>query len=180
MSMDDIFSMFGDIFGGHGGFGGFSLNGDGAIVLSAFAYSVSGVLVKRFSQTDNPVALSGWQFLAGGIIMSVCAYAAGGRIYVKAGVKSILILLYLALISAVAYTVWSLLLKHNPVSRVAVTGFMNPVFGVLLSALMLGETAEAFNVKSLASLILVCVGIYAVNANFSGKKAKHSNSFNNA
>ena len=24
MSMDDIFSMFGDIFGGHGGFGGFS------------------------------------------------------------------------------------------------------------------------------------------------------------
>ena len=26
MSMDDIFSMFGDIFGGHGGFGGFGLS----------------------------------------------------------------------------------------------------------------------------------------------------------
>ena len=30
MSMDDIFSMFGDIFGGHGGFGGFSGFGGGA------------------------------------------------------------------------------------------------------------------------------------------------------
>ena len=29
MSMDDIFSMFGDIFGGHGGFGGFSGFGSG-------------------------------------------------------------------------------------------------------------------------------------------------------
>ena len=29
MSMDDIFSMFGDIFGGHGGFGGFSGFGGG-------------------------------------------------------------------------------------------------------------------------------------------------------
>lgn len=27
MSMDDIFSMFGDIFGGHGGFGGFGGGG---------------------------------------------------------------------------------------------------------------------------------------------------------
>ncbi len=153
-----------------GGFGGFSWNGDGAIVLSALAYSISGVLIKKFSQNDNPVALSGWQFFAGGIIMSVCAISFGGRIYMQAGLKSILILLYLAFVSAVAYTVWGLLLKYNPVSRVAVTGFMNPVFGVLLSALMLGETAEAFNLKSLASLLLVCVGIYVVNANFKGKE----------
>ena len=155
-----------------GGFGGFSLNGDGAIILSALAYSISGVLIKGFSQTDNPVALSGWQFLAGGILMSAFAFALGGRIHMQAGVKSILILLYLALISAVAYTVWGLLLKHNPVSRVAVTGFMNPVFGVLLSALVLGETDEAFNLKSLASLLLVCIGIYAVNANFKRGGAK--------
>ena len=30
MDMDDIFSMFGDIFGGHGGFGGFGGFGGGA------------------------------------------------------------------------------------------------------------------------------------------------------
>ena len=31
MSMDDIFSMFGDIFGGHGGFGGFSSGFGGGV-----------------------------------------------------------------------------------------------------------------------------------------------------
>jgi len=41
---------------------------------------------------------------------------------------------------------------------------MNPVFGVLLSALVLGETAQAFSVNSLVALILVCIGIYIVNS----------------
>jgi drug/metabolite transporter (DMT)-like permease len=41
-------------------------------------------------------------------------------------------LLYLALVSAVAYSLWGILLKYNPISRVAVFGFMTPVFGVIL------------------------------------------------
>lgn len=152
-----------------GGFGGFALNGEGAVIFSAFAYSVSGVLIKRFSAKDDPVMLSGWQFLAGGAVMAIFAAAAGGRVQVQADVKSMLAVFYLAFISAAAYTVWGILLKYNPVSRVAVVGFMNPVFGVLLSALFLGETAEAFSVKNLASLALVCAGIFIVNFGFADK-----------
>lgn len=153
-----------------GGFEGFALNGEGAILFSALAYSVSGVLIKRYSENENPVMLSGWQFLIGGIVMMIVGFAAGGRIGAEIGMKGIIVLIYLALISAVAYTVWGILLKYNPVSKVSVMGFMNPVFGVLLSALILGETAEAFSVKNLFSLLLVCVGIYIVNANFGRAK----------
>lgn len=53
------------------------------------------------------------------------------------GIAPMFLLLYMACISAVAYTLWSLLLKYNPPSRIAVFGFMNPVFGVMLSALLL-------------------------------------------
>ena len=49
-------------------------------------------------------------------------------------VPAVLLLLYMAFISVYAYTLWSLLLARNPVSRIAVFGFSNPVFGVLLSA----------------------------------------------
>ncbi len=153
-----------------GGFGGFALNGEGAIILSAFAYSVSGVLIKRFSANEDPVMLSGWQFLAGGIVMAAFAALAGGRVHMRLEIQSVLAILYLALISAVAYTVWGLLLKYNPVSRVSVIGFMNPVFGVLLSAAFLGESGEAFSLKNLVSLVLVCIGINVVNARFTGKK----------
>ena len=71
---------------------------------------------------------------------------------------------YLAMVSAVAYSLWGILLKYNPVSRVTVFGFMNPVFGVLLSALLLGEKDQASGILGLLSLLLVSVGIYVVNS----------------
>lgn len=155
---------------GPGGFGaGFSLNGEGAVMMSAFAYALSSVLIKKYSQYENPVTLSGYQFFIGGIIMMIVGFAAGGRINKVSGLNVVLIFVYLALISAVAYTIWGILLKYNPVSKVSVIGFMNPVFGVLLSALFLGETKEAFNFKSLIALLLVSVGIYIVNAKFERK-----------
>lgn len=154
-----------------GGFAGFSINGEGAIIFSAFAYSVSSVLIKKYSVSENPVMLSGWQFLVGGIVMIAGGLAFSGRVDTSLSIVNFAVLLYLALISAVAYTVWGLLLKHNPVSKVAVIGFTNPVFGVLLSALLLGETAEAFSFKNLISLVFVCVGIYIVNAKLGKKKA---------
>jgi len=40
---------------------------------------------------------------------------------------------------------------------------MNPVFGVMLSALLLKEKGQAFSLTGLTSLILVCIGIYIVN-----------------
>lgn len=67
------------------------------------------------------------------------------------------------MVSAVAYTLWSVLLAWNDVSKVAIFGFVNPLCGVILSALILGEVKQAFNIGSLAALILVCAGIYIVN-----------------
>lgn len=46
MSMDDIFSMFGDIFGGHGGFGGFSGFGGSGYRSSQKRYRGSDLRVK--------------------------------------------------------------------------------------------------------------------------------------
>lgn len=70
--------------------------------------------------------LSGWQFILGGAVMMIFGAAFGGKIS-GFTVKSTLLLIYLALISAVAYSLWSILLKYNPVSKVAVCGFMTPV-----------------------------------------------------
>ena len=50
------------------------------------------------------------------------------------------------------------------------------VFGVLLSALALGETGQALRLQNLAALILVCAGIFAVNASNNSllSKNKHT------
>ena len=79
------------------------------------------------------------------------------------GLPALALLAYLGFISAAAYSLWSLALAANPVSRVAVFGFMNPVFGVLLSAVLLGETNVVSPVVAVAALVLVSLGIVIVN-----------------
>lgn len=56
-----------------------------------------------------------------------------------------------------------LLLQYNPVSQVAIFTFLTPLFGVLLSAIFLGEAEQALSLRTLVALVLVCVGICAVN-----------------
>lgn len=139
----------------------FTFLGDGFLMISAFAYALSSVLIKIYGKDENPVMLSGYQFAAGGLIMILAGQAMGGRLNAVT-FQGILLLFYMAFISAGAYTLWSLLLKYNPVSKVAVFGFCTPIFGVILSAVILGESTS-FQLKTLIALMFVCVGIIIVN-----------------
>ena len=141
--------------------GGFTFRGEGAILIAAIAYALSSALVKKYSQKESPVVLSGYQFIFGGIIMTVCGLFMGGHLSGWC-FKSVILLLYMALISSVAYSVWGILLKANPVGKVAVYSFTNPIFSVLLSFAFLGETSS-FGWELLLALALVCGGIFLVN-----------------
>ena len=142
--------------------GGVRLDGEGFLVLAAASYGCSSVLIKRYSAREDPVVLSGWQFILGGALMTAAALLGGGRLE-AASRAAWPLMLYLSLLSAVAYTLWSLLLQRHPVSRIVVYSFLNPVFGVLLSALLLGE-GKVLNVpRCLLAMGLVCLGVWIVN-----------------
>ena len=138
-----------------------SFGGEGFIFLSSLCYGLSGCLMKSFSRDDNTVMLSGWQFTFGGAVMIFTGFCLGGR-FSGFTALSVLLLAYLVFISAVAYTLWGLLLAHNDVSRVVIFGFLNPVFGVILSSIFLHEQSQT-GLVTIISLILVCIGIFIVN-----------------
>lgn len=142
--------------------GAVTLSGEGAMIAADVFYALSGCCIKIFSKKENPVVLSGYQFLLGGAVLFFVGVLMGGSLTFYSA-SSVWNLLYMGFISAGAYTLWGVLLKHNPVSRVSILGFMNPVMGVLLSALFLGENREAFSLSGLMSLILVSLGIIIVN-----------------
>lgn len=146
-----------------------SLMGDGSLFLCAISYAVSSCLMKNYSKKDNPVMLSGYQFIFGGIVMVILGLIMGGRI-THVSVNAMLMLFYLACISAVAYSIWGILLKYNPVSKVAIFGFTNPVFSVLLSAWWLREGSKELGINALIALVLVCIGISIVNINKAAEK----------
>ncbi|WP_028520655.1 DMT family transporter [Ruminococcus flavefaciens] len=142
--------------------GGFSFTGEGFVFLSALSYAFSAALIKRFSSEEDPVMLSGWQFIIGGSFMTALGLALGGRIG-EINFRGMAMLVYLAIVSAAAFSIWGTLLKHNPVSMISVFGFMNPVFGVILSFLLLSERSAAGPLHVIAALGLVALGIVTVN-----------------
>lgn len=136
--------------------------GDAFVIFAAIAYAISSVLIKRYSNYEDPVVISGYQFVLGGLVMVLIGLVFGGSIAVS-GIKAVSVLAYLSLLSAVAYSLWGILLKHNPVSRVTVYSFMISVFGVLFSTFMLEENSNVPVVNLILAVILVSTGVIMLN-----------------
>ena len=140
-----------------------TLGGEGALLASAVAYALSSNLIKRYSKTADPVMLSGCQFVFGGLALIAVGLLGGGRITVSSP-AALAVLLYLSILSATAYSLWGILLKYNPVGKVVIYGFLSPIFGVLLSAALLGE-GRTLGLRGVLALALVSVGIFLGNIN---------------
>lgn len=142
----------------------FNMNftGDAFVLFSTIAYSISSVVIKKYSKEEDPVAISGYQFVMGGLVMIIIGALCGGKISVES-LKAAAVLIYLAFLSATAYGVWGVLLKHNPVSKVTVFSFSTPIFGVILSKMMLSEQGNVSFVNLVVALVLICTGITVLN-----------------
>lgn len=136
--------------------------GDGFVILSTVAYAFSSVFMKKFSKSEDPVVISGYQFIIGGAFMVLLGLILGGKISMN-NPKGVIILVYLAFLSAVAYALWGMLLKYNPVSKVSVFTFTTPIFGTLLSLLFLPEASGVEPINLVVTLILVSLGIFLLN-----------------
>ena len=146
-----------------------NFTGDAFIIFSALSSATSTTLMKKMSKYEDPVIISGYQFFFGGIVMATVGALLGGRIYLGS-VSAVIILIYLSILSAIAFSLWGILLKHNPVSKVSVFSFLIPVFGVMLSVIMLPESSNVELANLIITLLLVSGGIFLIN--YSRKKTK--------
>lgn len=142
----------------------FNMNftGDCFVLFSTIAYAMSSVLIKTYSKYEDPVVISGYQFVIGGVVMIAAGVISGGQVQIES-FGAAAILGYLSLLSAVAYALWGVLLKHNPVSRVSIFSFTTPIFGVLLSNLLLTETSNVSPINLIITLVLVSSGVIMLN-----------------
>lgn len=137
----------------------FTLLGEGFVVSAAFVLAASSIYGKRLSQQIDSVVMTAWQLTIGGMALLLVGWAFGGSLR-GFTLESTALLVYLVMLSAVAISLWSLLLEVNRVSLVTAFNFMVPVFGALLSALFLNE--RILESKNALALVLVCAGIWWV------------------
>lgn len=148
------------VINGGGGFSAGTLLGDILIFMSTVFAAGGNLIAKRVTQGRSPIKITAYQLLFGGLCLAAIGLICGGRLDLL-NIRGALILLWLAVVSAAAFSVWTALLKYHPAGNISVFNLLVPVFGTVLSGILLGE--NVFRVETAVSLALISAGIVLVN-----------------
>jgi drug/metabolite transporter (DMT)-like permease len=143
----------------------FSFLGEGMMIIAALCQTGAYFIAAKSADRLSAVRLVGNGQLIGGALLLAVSLCLGANIP-KISLAGLLLLLALAAISAAAYVLSLMPLRYFPASEVSVYNLLIPVFGVLMSGLILREDILKWNYP--VSLALICVGIILVN--LKGKK----------
>jgi probable blue pigment (indigoidine) exporter len=123
-----------------------------ALTMSSLGYA----LTKRWRSPESPLATTGWQLIAGGLVLIPFAIVFEGS-PPALDARALAGFLYVDLVAtALAFTAWFAGLRHLPVATVGLIGLLNPVTGVLLGLLFSHDTLA---LSQIAGLVLVLGGI---------------------
>ena len=113
-----------------------------ALLVSALAWSIGSFMSRRISLPRNPLVSTAYQLLTGGLFLLLVAAPTGEWRFdaTKFSAASLASLAYLVVAgSLIAYTAYTWLLQHAPISRVATYAYVNPVVAVALGFFILNE-----------------------------------------
>lgn len=152
--------------------GSFSFMGEGMVILSTVAATAGSIYCKKITPSRNPTAISAYHLLFGGLGLIIVGLAFGGCLDFTS-ITLYLFLIYLGVVSGVSFTIWTALLKYNPVSRILIFNLLIPVFGTVWSGILLGEAI--FTTTNFLSVILISAGITLVNIQTKRDKQREVN-----
>lgn len=149
----------------NGGFGnigtGFTLLGEGFILIATTFNALSAVYVRKYGANQNEFFVTAAQFVIGSIPLIIIGLMMNKTKLVFTPL-AIILLIYGAFISATAYVIWNTVLKYHPAGEMGMYKLFIPIFGSILSVLILNES---FTINLLIGLILAIFGSLILNVN---------------
>lgn len=139
----------------------FSLAGDGMLFMSSICSAFGGILTRIVTKKIDAMVATGISLALGGFVLAITGIVMGGK-FTVINVYSIIILILLILVSAIGFSLYNKLISCNPVGEVVIFNSLIPVFGAILSCIILGET---FYPKYIIASLLVVSGVYIINKN---------------
>ncbi|GAA1354587.1 EamA family transporter [Streptomyces beijiangensis] len=132
--------------------GAFDLIGVGAALASSAAMSAGTVLTKRWGRPEGvgPLALTGWQLTAGGLLIAPVAFLAEGAPPALDG-RGLAGYAYLALVNtAVAYWLWFRGIGTLTATSVTFLGPLSPLTAAVIGWAALGQTLTPLQLTGMA------------------------------
>ncbi len=154
---------------------GVPLGGSLLIVAAAASWGLGSFISQRIDMPDDPLASTGWQMLAGGAVMLIASFVAGQPGDVALGdfsTKSVLSLVYLIVVgSIVAYSAYTWLLQHAPISQISTYAYVNPVVAVVLGWAILSEDVPSTMLAASVVILASVAGIVRTESRPRGEPA---------
>lgn len=147
--------------------------GELLLLSAAMLYSYGNILAKEGSKTMDVGYMTAYQMIIGSLGLLFIGVLQVGLMPFTFHMQTLLMLLYLSFLSAAGFCIWNTVMKYNKVGKVSMYMFFIPVFGVILSSLILGEAIHSFVLFGLAC---VATGIIIVNRTRSERNASHAKS----
>lgn len=141
----------------------FQLTGEGFMILSGLTSAITTIMTKELAADIHPVTLTGWQLTIGAFVLLIIGVPQLEKHAISFTPLGWGLLIYAALLSSVAFALWTTILKYNKAGEVSIYNFMTPVFGAILSALLI--PGESLNLSILIAIALVAIGIIIMNYN---------------
>lgn len=134
--------------------------GELCLTLAMISAAYGNILARNGTQKLNVMYLTASQMLLGSFGLLIVGVVLAGWLPFEFTTYSLGLLIYLSFLSASGFVIWNNVMKYNHVGQVSMYLFLIPVFGVLLSSLILNEVIHLF---VLLGLFLVTSGIIIVN-----------------
>jgi len=151
--------------------GSVSLMGMLMLVGASASWSVGSYFSKRLQLPSDPLASTGAQMLTGALALAIVGVLLGEIGLVQPdrfSTESLVSFVYLVTFGSVlAYTAYTWLLVHAPVSKVATYAFVNPVVATFLGALY-GESIDTMMIIG-AAMIIVSVALVIITESRPGQ-----------
>ena len=138
---------------------GFSFNGEGMIILNCICSAFGGILTRIVTKRVPAITATGYSLSLGGILLIGTGILTGGR-FTGVTIWGILLLLGLITISMVGFILYNQLICYNEISEIAIFNALIPVFGTLMSCILLKEN---FGINHLLGLICTSTGILSIH-----------------
>jgi drug/metabolite transporter (DMT)-like permease len=137
------------------------------LLISPISAAFGGVAVKRWGAGVHPISTSAVPMGLTAIVMGILAFLIESGRHVAFNTPSILALLYLALCgSALPFTLYFWLLKHQTATSMSLINYVTPVIAVTVGTLFLDEP---FTVRIVIGAALVLMGVGLALRKGSGK-----------
>lgn len=153
------------VFAGGAGAGG-NVRAMVLATLSGTAWAWGAVLTRRIlvRERADVLAVAAWQMLVGGVALAAVALVAPGRPATWSPYLVFAVLYEILPATAVAWVLWTALLRHVSAGVASLAILATPLVGLLASALQLGERPKGLEAAGLGLLVvaLVLVGPLAV------------------